>query len=109
MYSNLLMLVAPTALLHCIVTDTYNRQLSDRLENWKQKTNNCKLIQEIRKMRKYMNLYKILIEDIEDRYNHKWDFITRNWVDSNWNEIIYSATDNIINKVEYRTGIVDDY
>ena len=61
-------------------------------------------------MRKCMTLYKILIEDIEDRYKHKWDFITRNWVDENWDEIMYSATDNIINKVEYRhiSGFDDD-
>ncbi len=103
------MLGAPIALLHCIVTDTQNRRLSFMIYNWKLNTNNCKLIQEIRKMRKYMSLYKILIEDVEDRYNHKWDIITRNWVDNNWNELIYSATDNIINKVEYRTGLQDDY
>ena len=90
------------AVLHCIVTETVNRKLSEHIYNWKQNTDSNKLIQEIRKMRKYMNLYKILMEEIEDRYNNRWDFITRGWVDSNWNELIYSATDNIINRVEYR-------
>ena len=95
-------MIHPIALLHCIVTDTVNRKLSEYIYNWKQKTDSNTLIQELRKMRKYMNLYKILMEEIEDRYNNRWDFITRRWVDSNWNELIYSATDNIINRVEYR-------
>ena len=61
-------MIHPIALLHCIVTDTVNRKLSEYIYNWKQNTDSNTLIQELRKMRKYMNLYKILMEEIEDRY-----------------------------------------